>query len=50
MAIERWTPEDLERVLEDYAPCDVVMADVENTTPDARVNEFLGLAEELSLA
>jgi hypothetical protein len=32
---------DLEKIYHELAPCDVVMADVQATTPDSRVNEFL---------
>jgi hypothetical protein len=39
---------DLQRVAREYAPCDIVMADVESTTPDDRVRDFLDLADELS--
>jgi hypothetical protein len=37
---------DVARIARDYAPCDIVLADVENTTPVERVNQFLSLAEE----
>jgi hypothetical protein len=32
---------DIERIRREYAPCDIVMADVENTTTEERVREFL---------
>jgi hypothetical protein len=38
---------DLERIAREYAPCDIVLADVETTMPDTRINDFLGIAEEL---
>ena len=38
---------DLERVARDYAPCDVVLADVETTAKEERIRDFLGLAEEI---
>jgi hypothetical protein len=38
---------DLARIARDYAPCDIVLADVETTMPDTRINEFLALAKEL---
>ena len=37
---------DIERLATDYAPCDIVMADVESTTPDSRVLDFLRIVEE----
>ena len=30
----------------EYAPCDIVLADIESTTPDSRVQEFLALVKE----
>jgi hypothetical protein len=39
---------DLGRIAREYAPCDVVMADVESTTPDRRVRDFLDAADALS--
>jgi hypothetical protein len=38
---------DLTRVARDYAPCDVVLADVETTTSDEKIRSFLGIAAEL---
>jgi hypothetical protein len=38
---------DLERVAREYAPCDIVLADVETTMPDTRINDFLAMAKEL---
>ena len=38
---------DLERIHKNLAPCDVVMADITHTTPDARVNELLEICREL---
>jgi hypothetical protein len=32
---------DLDRVHQELAPCDVVMADIQASTPDQRVNQFL---------
>jgi hypothetical protein len=37
---------DMERLAADYAPCDIVMADVDHTTPDERVRDFLRIARE----
>ncbi len=39
--------EDLRRIRGDYGPCDIVMADIEDSTPDARVLAFADLAREL---
>ena len=39
---------DLERIARDYAPCDVVVADIEAGTPDDRVLEFLKICDELN--
>ncbi len=38
---------DLTRVAHEYAPCDVVLADVETTTSDEKIKAFLGIAAEL---
>lgn len=38
---------DLERMAAEYAPCDIVLADVETTMPDSRIHDFLALAGEL---
>ena len=40
--------EDLERAARDYAPCDVVVADIETGTPDERVLGVIECCEELS--
>jgi hypothetical protein len=37
---------DIERIATEYAPCDIVMADVESTTPDSRILNFLRIVEE----
>jgi len=39
---------DIERVARDYAPCDVVVADIEAGTPDERVLAFLELCNEIN--
>jgi hypothetical protein len=39
---------DLERIVRDYAPCDLVLADIEAGTPDERVLQVLAMCEELS--
>ncbi|MDI3548304.1 MAG: hypothetical protein PWR10_1956 [Halanaerobiales bacterium] len=38
---------DMEKIYHDYSPCDVVMADIEQTTPDERVRELLKICHEL---
>ncbi|HUX58537.1 MAG TPA: uroporphyrinogen decarboxylase family protein [Bacteroidales bacterium] len=38
---------NLQKIYDDIAPCDIVLADVENTTPDSKVIEFLALTEEI---
>lgn len=40
--------EDLRRIARQYAPCDLVVADIEHGTPDERVWAVLELCEELS--
>jgi hypothetical protein len=39
---------DLERIAREYAPCDVVVADIEAGTPDEKVIEFVRLCEAVS--
>mgnify|MGYP001551815671 CR=1 FL=1 len=39
---------DFERIARDYAPCDIVIADVEAGTPDQRVQFALDLCSTLS--
>lgn len=38
---------DFERVAREYAPCDLVLADIDTTTPESRVREALALAASL---
>jgi hypothetical protein len=38
---------DVERIYEELSPCDVVMADIQATTPDSRVNELLKICRNL---
>ena len=38
---------DMERIYEKLSPCDVVMADIQATTPDSRVNELLRICRDL---
>jgi hypothetical protein len=39
---------DLKRIARDYAPCDLVLADIEAGTPDERVIQVLAMCEDLS--
>ncbi|MHC4464039.1 MAG: hypothetical protein ACYS30_21805, partial [Planctomycetota bacterium] len=39
---------DLERIARDYAPCDVVVGDIEAGTPDERIMAFLELCSEIN--
>jgi hypothetical protein len=39
---------DFRRIAREYAPCDVVLADLEAGTPDARVRELIELCTRLS--
>ena len=39
---------DLERIARQFAPCDLVLADIEAGTPDRRVCEVLQLCQRLS--
>lgn len=36
----------VKRINLEYAPCDIVLADVETTMPDERINEFLAIVRE----
>ncbi|HEB10423.1 MAG TPA: hypothetical protein ENI06_04315 [Spirochaetales bacterium] len=38
---------DMEKIYRELAPCDVVMADIQATTPDERVNEFIEISRNL---
>ena len=40
--------EDLQRIAADYGPCDVVVADIEDGTPDETVLAFVRLCETIS--
>ncbi len=40
--------EDLERLAREYAPCDVVVGDIEAGTPDERVLAFIDLCDRIS--
>ncbi|MDR7485304.1 MAG: hypothetical protein QN187_08235 [Armatimonadota bacterium] len=39
---------DLRRIFRDLSPCDVVLADIQAGTPDARVNQVLAICRALS--
>jgi hypothetical protein len=39
---------DLEKIALEFAPCDVVVADIEAGTPDERILDFIRICEELS--
>ncbi|MBN2558550.1 MAG: hypothetical protein JXB33_07345 [Clostridia bacterium] len=39
--------EDIKKIYNELAPCDIVMADVTDTTSVEKVNEFLGIVEDL---
>ena len=38
---------DMQKIRDELAPCDIVMADIQVTTPDARVNELLSICRGL---
>lgn len=38
----------VQKVAEEYAPCDLVLADIENTTEDQRIRDFIKLTEKYS--
>jgi len=38
---------DMEKIYRELSPCDVVMADIQASTPDARVKELLGICARL---
>ena len=40
--------EDITRIADAYGPCDIALADIENTTPDDRVRYFLDATAEVS--
>jgi len=39
--------DDMEKIYRELAPCDVVMADIQSTTPDDRVNKFIEICRNL---
>lgn len=40
--------QDLQRIAMDFAPCDVIVADIDTDTADKRVLDFIKLCEEIS--
>jgi hypothetical protein len=42
--------EDIEMIARDYAPCDIVLADIEAGTPDRHVLEFLKICSEIRIS
>ncbi len=40
---------DMEKIAEDYGPCDIVAADIEFDTPDQRVLDFINICDEISM-
>jgi len=40
---------DMKKIYNELSPCDVVMADIEATTSDKRVNELLQICKNLEL-
>lgn len=40
---------DLEKIADEYGPCDIVAADIEFDTPDKRVLDFINLCAEISV-
>jgi hypothetical protein len=39
--------QDMKKIHKELSPCDVVMADIQATTPDSRVNELLQICRRL---
>jgi len=39
---------DLEMMARDYAPCDIVVADIDASTPDERVLDFLRKCDQIN--
>jgi len=40
---------DMEKIYKELSPCDIVMADIQATTSDERVNELLNICKNLEL-
>ncbi len=38
---------DMVKIRDELAPCDIVMADIQASTPDRRVNELLEICRDL---
>ena len=39
---------DLEKIAQNYGPCDIVAADIESGTPDSKVQDFMELCNQIS--
>jgi hypothetical protein len=39
---------DMEKIYNDLGPCDLVMADIQVSTPDERVRELLGICADIA--
>jgi hypothetical protein len=39
---------DLEKIANQYAPCDIVVGDIEAGTPDERILEFLKICDRIN--
>jgi len=39
---------DLERIANEYGPCDIVAADIESGTPDSKVMDFMDICDNIS--
>ena len=40
--------EDIRRIAKEYAPCDIVAADIESETPDEAILDFIRMCQEVS--
>lgn len=41
---------DMKRIANLYAPCDIVVADIEEGTPDEKINQFLRMIDEINFS
>ena len=41
---------DMKKIYQELSPCDIVMADIQSSTPDTRVNELLEICRSLESA
>ena len=39
--------EDMKKIHREIAPCDVVMADIQSSTPNRRINDFLRICRSI---